>query len=374
MSSAQIVIIGAGFAGAATAYHLARKGARNILVVEQERVAGYHASGRNASLIRQVIAEPSTMALARDGAAFLRQLPKDWPAPVSYEENGSMLLGSGAAWEALQRDAAQAREAGVKLEIVSQERATRKVDMLDGAQFDGAIWCPTDGVVDIHALLSGYLKKAGAMGAQIRYGCRLNAVETTGGRIAKVQLDNDWVTTDFLINAAGAWASAVGKIAGAAPIPLRPLRRHLFVTGPLSWVDKRWPFVWDVSHGFYFRPDSGGLLLCACDEEEMAPCDAPTTEAAVELLAEKTRVYFPRFADLPIMKSWAGLRTFAPDGRFVVGWDPQVTGFFWVAGLGGHGVTTSAAVGALAADAILNGGSRLTEDLSPARFVPIASH
>lgn len=374
MSSPQIVIIGAGFAGAATAYHLARKGARNILIVEQERVAGYHASGRNASLIRQVISEQSTMALARDGAAFLRQPPGDWPVPVSYEENGSMLLGSGATWEALQRDAAQARELGVELEILSQERAKRQVDMLDGAQFDGAIWCPTDGVVDIHALLSGYLKKAGSMGAQIRYGCRLNAVETKGGGIAKIQLDNDWVTTDFLINAAGAWASAVGKIARAAPIPLRPLRRHLFVTGPLSWVDKRWPFVWDVSHGFYFRPDSGGLLLCPCDEEEMAPGDTPTAESAVELLAEKARSYFPQLADLPIMKGWAGLRTFAPDGRFVVGWDPQVTGFFWVAGLGGHGVTTSAAVGALAADVILDGGSRFAADLSPARFVQAASN
>jgi D-arginine dehydrogenase len=197
----------------------------------------------------------------------------------------------------------------------------------------------------------------------------LSAVESEAGRIVKVRLDNEWIPTDFLINAAGAWAGAVGRIADAAPIALRALRRHLFVTGPLSWVDKRWPFVWDVSHGFYFRPDSGGLLLCPCDEDEMAPCDTPTAESAVELLADKTRSYFPGFGDLPIMKSWAGLRTFTPDGRFVVGWDPQVTNFFWVAGLGGHGVTTSAAVGALAADVILAGGSPLSKDLAPARFM-----
>jgi len=368
MNSAQIVIVGAGFAGAATAYHLARQGARNILIVEQERVAGYHASGRNASLIRQVIAEPSTQALARDGAAFLRRLPEDWPVPVAYEENGSLLLGAGATWEALQRDAVQARELGVELDIWSRDEATRRVSALGEAQFEGAIWCPTDGVVDIHALLSGYLKKASSLGAQVRYGCRLIAVEREGARIVKARLDGEWIPTDYLINAAGAWAGAVARIAGAAPIALRALRRHLFVTGPLSWVDKRWPFVWDVSHGFYFRPDSGGLLLCPCDEDEMAPCDTPTAEAAVELLADKTRDYFPRFGDLPIMKCWAGLRTFAPDGRFVVGWDPQVTNFFWVAGLGGHGVTTSAAVGALAADVILNGGSRLSRDLDPARF------
>jgi glycine/D-amino acid oxidase-like deaminating enzyme len=138
MNSAQIVVVGAGFAGAATAYHLARRGARNILIVEQERVAGYHASGRNASLIRQVISEPSTQALAREGAAFLRQLPGDWPLPVTYEENGSMLLGSGATWEALQRDAARARELDVELEILSPQQATRRVSTLEEAQFDGA--------------------------------------------------------------------------------------------------------------------------------------------------------------------------------------------------------------------------------------------
>lgn len=369
MKSARLVIIGAGFAGAATAYHLARNGARNILIVEQERVAGVHASGRNASLIRQVIAEKSTMTLACEGAAFLSQLPQDWPVPVSFEQNGSMLLASGNEWEGLQRDAAQAQEIGIESETLSEAEAKKQVPALDGAHFDGAIWCPTDGVVDIHALLSGYLKAAASMGVEIRYGCPLRAVEQTGGRMGRVLLHDEWVETELVVNAAGAWAGTIASLSGALPVPLRPLRRHLFVTGPLSWVDRRWPFVWDVEHGFYFRPDSGGLLLCPCDEEEMPPGDTPVTETALELLAEKTRQYFPRFAELPIRKGWAGLRTFAPDGRFVIGWDPKLEGFFWVAGLGGHGVSTSAAVGDLAAKIILNGGSDQVKDVSPTRFV-----
>ena len=101
----------------------------------------------------------------------------------------------------------------------------------------------------------------------------------------------------------------------------------------------------------------------------MPPGDTPPVESALELLAEKARNYFPQFADLPIMKSWAGLRTFAPDGRFVIGWDPGVGGLFWVAGLGGHGVTTSGAVGALAAKLLVGGDARRMEALSPARFV-----
>ena len=367
------MIVGAGFAGAATAYHLARQGARDIVIAEQERVAGYHASGRNASLIRQVIADENTMALAVEGAAFLRRLPEEWPVPVSYEQNGSMLLGSGEAWKELERDAAHADRMKVKVELLSAQEAKARITVLDGARFDGALWCPTDGVVDIHALLSGYLKAASSLGVEIRYGCRVRAIDQQDGRIARVLLEDDWVAVEVLVNAAGAWAGAIGKLAGGAPIGLRPLRRHLFVTGPLPWIDRRWPFVWDVSHGFYFRPDSGGLLVCPCDEAEMPPGDTAPVESALDLLAEKARNYFPQFADLPIMKSWAGLRTFAPDGRFIIGWDPGVEGLFWVAGLGGHGVTTSDAVGALAAKLLLGGEARRAEALSPARFAPSAS-
>jgi D-arginine dehydrogenase len=369
MSSAQFVIVGAGFAGAATAYHLARQGARNIVLVEQEQVAGYHASGRNASLIRQVISEQSTMALACEGAAFLRNLPANWPIPVGFEQNGSVLLACEPAWEALQRDAALAHQMGIEVELLSQQATKRLVPNLNGTDFDGALWCPTDGVADIHALLSGYLKAAASMGVEIRYASALKAIERTGNRIASVLIRDEWVATEVLVNAAGAWAGAVAEMANAAVIPLRPLRRHLFVTGPLPWVDSRWPFVWDVSHGFYFRPESGGLLLCACDEDQMPPGDTPTSESAWGLLAEKARDYFPQFTNLPIRKSWAGLRTFAPDGRFVVGWDPHLAGFFWVAALGGHGVTTSAAVGALAAEMMVKADSDRGRDLSPRRFV-----
>ncbi|MCZ6624768.1 MAG: FAD-dependent oxidoreductase, partial [Deltaproteobacteria bacterium] len=99
MISAQYVIIGAGFAGAATAYHLARRGVREIVVLEQESMAGVHSSGRNAAMVRQVVSDPAIAGLAREGAAFLRNLPADWPVPVSFQQNGSLLLGGGEGWK-----------------------------------------------------------------------------------------------------------------------------------------------------------------------------------------------------------------------------------------------------------------------------------
>lgn len=364
------VIIGAGFASAAVAYHLTRRGVRDILVLEREIVPGVHSSGRNASMVRQVVSDAAIARLAREGAGFLRCLPRDWPVPVQFQPNGSLLLGSGEGWKRLVKDAETARENGVEVECWSQEKAMERVGVLQGADFAGAVWCPTDGIVDIHALLTGYLKAATALGAEVRYGCCVTGIEVNDGRVRGVRTSDGLIQAGAVINGAGPWAGMVGKFAGAVDVPLRPCRRHLFVSTPLTWVDPRWPFVWDVSHDFYFRPESGGLLLCPCDQDEMAPGDPPVDDSIAELLAEKIRRFLPQMVDIAIKKSWAGLRTLSADGRFVIGWDPKVEGFFWVAGLGGHGVTTSYAVGALAASLIVDGGGEGAEGFSAARFMP----
>lgn len=368
VSSRQYVIIGAGFAGAATAYHLARLGVRDITILERENIAGVHSSGRNAAMVRQVVLEPAIAALAREGAVFLRQPPADWPVPLIFQQSGSVLLGKGGGWEKLSRDAEGARLMGTEVEYWSREKTEQYVWALKGADFDGAVWCPTDGVVDIHGLLSGYLKAAAALGTQVRYGCPVHRIDVRDGRVAAVVTGDEVITTEAIINAAGAWAGVIGELAGAVELRLHPCRRHLFVTSPLSWVNQGWPFVWDITHDVYFRPESGGLLLCPCDQEEMAPGIPPTDDSITQLLAEKVERYLPGISNIAIRKSWAGLRTLSADGRFVIGWDPKVRGFFWVAGLGGHGVTTSSSVGSLAARLILDTNGKRAEEFSPMRF------
>jgi D-arginine dehydrogenase len=287
---------------------------------------------------------------------------------VNFEQNGSLLLASGEDWENLTRDAERAKQIGIEVECWSRQKAEQYVKILKGADFDGAVWCPTDGVVDIHALLSGYLKAATSMGTEIRYGCHVRAIDVEDNRVTGVMIGDEQVKADVIINAAGAWARLIGEMAGSVRVPLRPSRRHLFLTPPLPWVDRRWPFVWDVSPQVYFRPESGGLLLCPCDQVEMAPGIPPTDDSMVEILAEKVNRHLPAIASIPIKSSWAGLRTLCGDGTFVIGWDPKIEGFFWIAGLGGHGVTTSSSVGALAARLILNRDEKSPDDLSPERF------
>jgi D-arginine dehydrogenase len=369
MIFADCVIIGAGFAGAATAYHLTQRGLTNILLLEKEPIPGFHSSGRNAAMIRQCVPDPELARLTRDGAAFLRNLPGDFPGPVSFKQNGSLLLGSGKGWDKLRQDTEIGRSLGVDAVLWTPEQAKTHVSVLKKAEFDGAVWCATDGIIDIHALLSGYLKAAAEKGLRIRYGSAVQAVDSLNNNGWAVMIDGETINTKILVNASGAWANSIAKMAGAAELPLRPCRRHLFVSPPLDWIDHNWPFVWDVSHDIYFRPEGEGLLLCACDQQELPPGDPPVDETVKELLAEKIEKHIPSLSRVSINKGWTGFRTLSADGRFVVGWDSKVKNFFWVAGLGGHGVTTSSSVGELAADLILSGGDQTSGPFSPNRFV-----
>lgn len=368
MTAIEYVVIGAGFAGAATAYHLARRGVTDVVLLEQEAFPGVHSSGRNAAMIRQCVPDAALLALARDGAAFLRQLPPDWLEPVQFKLNGSLLLGSGDGWEKLKKDAQSGRTLGVETDVWTVAQAKQVVPLLEDTEFDGAVWCRTDGVVDIHALLLGYLKGATAKGIRVRYNCQVRSIQPVADGFEVVTQEGT-VRARVLVNASGAWANVVGRMTGAIELPLRPYRRHLFVSPPLKWVDASWPFVWDVTHEFYFRPEGEGLLLCACDQQEMAPGDPPEDPGVRELLADKIQRFVPALKSVSINKSWAGLRTITQDGRFVIGWDPNVERLFWVAGLGGHGVTTSPSVGALAAQLIIAGPSRKADAFSPERFL-----
>ncbi len=367
MDAYDFVIIGAGFAGASTAFHLARRGATKALLLEQESIPGFHSSGRNAAMMRQCVPDPDLTRLTRDGAAFLRHLPSDWPEPVQFKQNGSLLLGSGEGWEKLKKDAAAGRTLGIEVVEWTPEQAKQHVAALKGAEFDGAIWCASDGIIDIHALLSGYLKSASSRGVEIRYGSRVKAIRAAGGGF-EVVTEREALKAGAVVNAAGAWANVVAKMAGAGAMPLRPCRRHLFVSPPIEWVDPNWPFVWDVSHDIYFRPEGEGLLLCACDQQELEPGDPPVDESVKELLAEKIDRFMPALSGVGIRKGWAGFRTLTPDGKFIVGWDGGLENFFWVAGLGGHGMTASPAVGALAADLLLGGRDKASPAFSPERF------
>ncbi|MEA2062541.1 MAG: FAD-dependent oxidoreductase, partial [Gemmatimonadota bacterium] len=281
MDSARIVIIGAGLAGMATAYQLAREGENDILILEKEELPGMHSSGRSAAMIRQIVPERGLLDLSRSGAEFFRGHLHQWDCPPPFIQTGSLLVASGKMWSKLKDQAREAGTHGIEYEVWDHERVEEFLPCTSGGDFTGGIWCSGDGVADADRLLQGFYRQAHAAGVRMRTGLEVAGLEVAGGRVLGVETSEGTVRCEIVVNAAGAWAKVVGELAGARSIELTPLRRHLYYTGELDWVDPRWPYVWDVAHEVYFRPESAGLLFSPCDESRSVP-KLPAVDPEVE--------------------------------------------------------------------------------------------
>ena len=310
----RILIVGAGLAGAATAWHLRDAGVERVVLLEKEELPGVHASGRNAAMLRERMDHTELQALASESAAVLRRGDR-----ASFRPTGGTLV----------KDGTREHYAG-------------------------------DGVVDVAGLLHGYLA-----GQDVRYGVAFERMDVTPDGV-QVETSAGTFLAETVVNAAGPWAGVVGDL------PLTPRNRHLFVSAPDAAIDPDGPFTWDLDHGYYLRPESGGWLLCACDEAAAAPGAYAEDPDVVESLGRKLREHVPDLADLRIARSWVGQRTFAEDSLPVVGFDPRTPSLFHVAGLGGHGVTLSHAIGRVACDLLLGRDAPEARPLGADRLVATA--
>jgi len=349
--TAPIIIVGGGFAGIATAWHLVRSEPVPVLILERDLAWGQQSSGRNAGMIRTLIPNEGVQRMALESAPHIATPPADLPVQGVFRRTGGIILGSGPDVPRLREAAERSRAAGrevLELENLPEEIA----GWVDPDDFEVAFLTPDDGVADIHELLQGYLRGALARGAEFRGGVEVTDLLLRNGRVCGVKTNQGPIEGVAVVNAAGAWAGEVGARGAGEAFGLTPRRRHLHATGPVPGVNPDLPFVWNDTEGYYFRPESGGFLLCGCDETTLPPGDPPVDPAADDLLAQKLISHAPALADLPIRTRWAGLRTFAQGGLPIIAWDPALPGLFWLAALGGHGVTLSYAAAEAAAFSI----------------------
>ena len=354
MSNDRIIIIGAGIAGTSTAYFLTRRGINNIRILEKEKLAGTHSSGLNAAILRTMIPEPLLNRLARESAEFYLNPPVGFSSVPLVDKTGIYLAASKGNETVLQGWCDNNPETG--MEPIHVDRVYKRIPGL-ARGLGMAMWKANDGVMDIHAILQGFLRGATGSGAEFCADIQFHGLRTQNGRVTGVETSDGFMEACKVVVANGAWASAAETFGGYG-LPFVPYRRHLLVTEASPDVDLRQPVVWIAGEEFYFRPESGGLLMCGCDAIAVAPDQGETVDPVqLERVAAKASRWLPRFSDARVVKAWAGMRTFVPDDEFVIGADPRLQGLYWVAGLGGHGVVCAPLVGRLAADWIADGGS-----------------
>lgn len=360
-----IIIIGGGLAGLSTAYHLAKRGAK-VTVLERERKIGFHASGNNAGMIRQTVSDPVLAGLAACGQNKLARFKG-----IGFRPNGSLLVSSKKDRQIFSIKAV-AQKNKIACALLDAQAAVKKVPALRGVGFDRALFCPKDALVEVKPLLKGLEKSCRALGVRVALGAPLESVSRNGSHF-KVLAGGRTYVAEKLVNAAGGWADEVARISGASKLPLKPYLRHLYESAAFRGRNADWPFVWDLGRELYFRPLTGGLLLSPCDKlfvNGVRTDSAAADQAARRSLESKLKSFGRNFEGLKLNRKKFGLRTMAPDGRFVIGEDPELKNFFWVAGLGGHGVTTSLSVGNLAARLVLGlkVDAKTARWASPARF------
>jgi len=363
----ETMIIGGGIAGLATAWHLARRGCRDVLLLEREACLGTQSSGRNAAILRTLGSDPVTTAVAQRAAAFLRQPPPGFSEVPLVQPTGLILMGQGDSADELRRWMGHAEPGTV--EELTLARLRRIAPHLS-EDWSFAIYMSQEGRIDIAALLDAFARGARHGGVEIRTRTRVAELLRSGAAVTGVRLvGGEEIRAARTILASGGWAGRLGAEAGSR-VALRPTRRHLMTIAPGRGVQRQWPVVWHLGHDFYCCPESGGLLLSACDQADVDPEHCVVDPQMREYIAEKAIQLLPSHADAGEHNLWCGMRTLTDDGRFAVGPDPDVTGLFWVAGLGGHGMVCGPEVGRLAA-ALLCGETPQDEAvhaLDPARL------
>jgi D-arginine dehydrogenase len=368
MTKDRTIIIGAGMAGAATAYFLTRKGERNVVLLEREKIAGTQSTGRNAAILRTMIPTPLLNRIARESAEFYYNPPQGFSSEPLVNRVGVYLAAREQHVPTLQQWCDENPESGLIQEDAS--RVYQKVPIL-APGLKAVAFKPDDGVLDVHSILQAFLRGATQAGVEQCLSREFRKLVVRDGRLAGVETGEGFMEASKVVVANGAWASLAETFSGYS-LPFTPYRRHLLVTEPLPQVDPQWPVIWIVGEEFYFRPESGGLLMSGCDTVKVTPEQGEITDhAQVERIAAKAAQWLPSLADARVARAWAGMRTFVPDELFVVGPDPRLLGLYWVAGMGGHGITCAPVVGSLAADWIAEGKSNhpAAALLAPSRLI-----
>lgn len=362
-----IIVIGAGMAGASAAAFLTARN-RRVALLEAEDSAGYHTTGRSAAMWIENYGPPDVRALTRLSRAFFEHPPTGFATAPLLRRRRVLLLATRAQRHAL--DAAIAEGHGLRRLSVAEAEAMLPV-LRPG--YLGSAALEEDAFdIDVAALHQGFLRQLRAAGGELGLRRRAGRIERIGTGWEVEAASGAIYRAPVVVNAAGAWGDEVAALAGAAPLGLQPRRRTAAIVDPSPHDVADWPMIIDVEEGWYARPEARTRLM-------VSPADATPTHAH-DVQPEEIDVAIgidrmQQALDIPVSRvehRWAGLRTFTPDGSLAIGWDVSAEGFFWCVGQGGYGIQTSPAAGRLVADLVLNqpseASSAVLSALGPRRF------
>ncbi|MFV3128983.1 NAD(P)/FAD-dependent oxidoreductase [Niveispirillum sp. KHB5.9] len=355
MQEFDIAIIGAGIGGASLAAMLAGGvPGRRILLAERESFPGYHTTGRSAALYSVLYGNSTVCTLTAASRAFFMDPPPGFADHPLLTPRGVLYITDDPQSDAVREIRESAIRTGATALEMSPRAALDMVPILHPGPLRGALWEADAMDMDVHAIHQGFLRRAKAGGVELRTDAALTGAGWDGSAWTLSFADGP-VRAKKLVNAAGAWADELARMAGVPTVGLMPLRRTAMMLDPPPGFDiHRWPAVIDAGGSFYFKPDAGMILASPADETPSPPCDAQADEMDIAICVDRVQAS----ADLPVRRvsrSWAGLRSFVADRSPVVGAPASHPSFFWFAAQGGYGIQMAPALARVGASLLDHG-------------------
>ena len=367
--TASAVIIGGGVVGCSIAYHLARRGQRDVVVLERETV-GSGTTSKAAGVIRSQFPTETEVRFSLEAIGVFERFQEEFGVDIGYRRIGYLFLISDPTDLAGYRERMTLqRRLGVDVREITPADAQAIVPALRVDDLIAAVWGPTDGMAGPAEVTNGFARRARELGARIVEGVTVTGIDVAHGGAQGVTTSQGAVSAPLVINAAGPSAARIGRLAGV-DVPVQPRRRHIFFTEPFPEIPGPVPLTTDRASGFYFRKEMEQLLLSPGDVEDIGEdFDVPMDRARIDETVEKALHRIPIVEKARIAGGWAGLRPLTPDDHAIIGWAPGVDGFFLAVGFGGHGFQHSPATGRYVAEWLLDGKPSLDLSLfDPGRF------
>lgn len=336
--TADVLIVGGGIAGISLAARLSPHA--KVRVLEKEQFTCYHATGRSAAVFIRNYGNDVIRSLNGHSQAYL--------VDGGYlSRRGELLVATADEMARIHKHG----EGSSTVEIIGEEDLCKLVPILRRGVFSGGALERDAFDIDVDLLVQDFARSVRQQGGFIDTSTEIRRIEKRG-QTWILEADGEEYQSPLMVNAAGAWADQIAELAGVKPVGLRPLRRSAVMV-PYSNPDiQNWPLVASASETWYFKPESGQLMVSPADEDQVEPHDAWPDDLVIATGLDR----FQKATTVEVRqigRKWAGLRTFAPDRSPVVGRDPSDDSFVWLAGQGGYGVQTAPALSRLCADLCL---------------------
>ena len=377
--SAGAVVIGAGAFGFATAYHLARAGVKDVVLLDQYE-PGTQVSARAAGLFKLIQASEVKTRLAQRATEVVTGFEAETGVPLPFITSGSIYAARTSAHAGMvEAEIEDSRGWGVRLERLSPREVNLSVPWLKGNNIVSA-WFVVDDIYieEPRSMLLAYRQAGENLGMRTIGHTPATGIVVRNGEVAGVETPSGRIETPLVVDTAGAWARKVGRMA-LVDIPTQPIRHQLRITAPISGVNKNEPVVRLIDCAAYIRPARGGLMFGGMESDPLPIEPAATDGFTMDRLpldptlndqfVDALRDDIPALNGVTIQEERGGVFTMTMDGRLMVGPSNAIRGFWMATGCNGTGFSLSSGVGYTLAEWITTGSPSIDmTDLDPNRF------